>query len=73
MDKYVKQSIDARKDAIFEAYKVGEGEKKKIDAVFAEMEKLGAKCKDAQEFEAELAKSLVNQKYLDLFTEIATS
>ena len=73
MDKYIKQSIDARKSAIFNAYELGAGEKKKIDAVFAEMEKLGAKCGDAQEFEAELAKSPVNQKYLDLFTEIATN
>ena len=73
MDKYVKQSIDARRDAIFDAYNVGAGERKKIDAVFAEMEKLAAKCGDVQEFEAKLAKSPVNQKYLDLFTEIATS
>ena len=69
----MKQSIETRKKAIFDAYEVGEGEKKKIEAVFAEMEKLGEKCGDAGEFEAELAKSPVNQKYLDLFTEIATS
>ena len=73
MDKYVKQSIDARRDAIFDAYTVGEGEKKKIEAVFAEVEKLGAKCGDVQEFEAEFAKSPLNQKYLDLFTEVAKS
>ena len=69
----MKQSIDARRDAIFNAYNVGEGEKKKIEAVFAEMEKLGAGCKDAQDFEAKLASSPLNQKYLDLFTEVATN
>ncbi|MBR3122350.1 hypothetical protein IKF28_02820 [Candidatus Saccharibacteria bacterium] len=71
MEKYVKQSIDARKKAIFDAYEVGEGEKKKVEAVFAEIEKLGESCKDAGEFEAEFSKSPLNQKYLDLFTEVA--
>lgn len=33
---------------------------------------LGAKCKDVGEFETEFAKSPLNQRYLDLFTEIAT-
>lgn len=45
---------------------------KKINAVFAEIDKLGEKCKDAGEFEAEFQKSPLNQQYLDLFTEIAT-
>ena len=44
----------------------------KIDALFAEIEKLGANCKDVGEFETEFAKSPLNQRYLDLFTEIAT-
>ena len=67
----MKQSIEARKKAIFDAYEVGEGEKKKVEAVFAESEKLGGSCKDAGEFEAEFSKRPLNQKYLDLFTEIA--
>lgn len=66
MDKYVKQSIEARKKAIFDAYTVGEGEKKKIEAVLAEMEKLGAGCKDAQDFEAKFASSPLNQRYFEL-------
>ena len=37
----MKQSIEARKKAIFDAYEVGEGEKKKVKAEFAEIEKLG--------------------------------
>lgn len=71
MDKYVKQSIDARRDAIFNAYELGAGDKKKVDALFAEIEKLGDGCTDAQDFEAKFASSPLNQKYLDLFTGLA--
>lgn len=73
MDQYIKQSIQSRKEAIFNAYEVGADGKKKIEALFTEIEKLGAKCKDVGEFESEFASSPLNQKYLDLFTEIATS
>ena len=67
----IKQSIDARREAIGASYKVDAGMQKKVDALFAEIEKLGEKCGDVGEFEAEFAKSPLNQKYLDLFTEIA--
>ena len=73
MDEYVKQSIDSRKKAMYDTYEIGAGEKKKIDALFAEIEKLGKQCKDVGEFEAEFAKSPLNQQYLDLFTEVATN
>ena len=46
---------------------------KKIDALFDEIEKLGAKCKDVWDFEAKFAASPLNQKYLDLFAEVATN
>lgn len=72
MDKNIKQSIDARKDAMGASYKIEADVQKKIDALFVEIEKLGEKCKDAGEFETEFQKSPLNQKYLDLFTEIAT-
>lgn len=72
MDKYIKQTIDARKNAFAASYEFGADEQKKIDALFVEIDKLGEKCKDVGEFEAEFAKSPLNQKYLDLFTEIAT-
>ena len=72
MDKYVKQSIDARKDAIFAAYQVGDEGKKKVEKLFSEIEKFGADCKDVGDFEAKFAASPLNQKYLDLFTELAT-
>ncbi len=73
MDKYIKQSIDSRKNAFKASFEIDAAAQKKIDALFNEIEKLGAKCKDVGEFEAEFAKSPLNQKYLDLFTEIATT
>jgi hypothetical protein len=73
MDEYVKQSIESRRNAIFAAYDVKGELLKKVEALFAEMEKLGASCKDVGDFEAKLAGSPLNQKYLDLFTEIATN
>lgn len=72
MDKYIRQSIDSRKNAFSASYEIDVKAQKKIDALFSEIEKLGAKCKDVGEFETEFAKSPLNQKYLDLFTEIAT-
>ena len=72
MDEYIKQSIKARKDAIYNTYKVSPEKAQKIDALFKDIEKLGAKCKDASEFETEFSKSPLNQKYMDLFTEVAT-
>ena len=72
MDKLIKQSIDARKNAFSASYKVDAEMQKKIDALFIEIDKLGEKCKDVGEFETEFQKSSLNQEYLDLFTEIAT-
>ena len=72
MDKIVRQSIYARKAAYANSFEIDAETQKKIDALFAEIEKLGEKCKDAGEFEAGFSKSPLNQKYMDLFTEIAT-
>ena len=72
MDKYIKQSIDARKDAIEGSCKLDAEGKKKVAELFDEIKKLGEKCKDVGEFEAEFSKSPLNQKYMDLFTELAT-
>ncbi|MBR2543877.1 hypothetical protein IKG10_00100 [Candidatus Saccharibacteria bacterium] len=72
MDKLIKQSIDARKAAYANSFEIDAETQKKTDALFVEIEKLGEKCKDVGEFEAEFSKSPLNQKYMDLFTEIAT-
>lgn len=73
MDQYVKMSIDGRKNAITDSFKLNEKMQKKVDELFAEIEKLGAACKDAGEFETKFQASPLNQKYMDLFTEVATS
>ena len=72
MDRYITQSITARKEAFGANFEIDAEAHGKIDALFVEIEKLGAKCKDVGEFEMEFAKSPLNQRYLDLFTEIAT-
>ena len=73
MDEYIKQSIEGRKNAIGATYEVSTEMQKKIDALFGEIEKLGGKCKDVGDFEAKFAASPLNQKYLDLFTEVVTN
>lgn len=72
MDENIKQSIDSRKNALSASFEIDAGMQKKVDALFNDIEKLGAKCKDVGEFETEFAKSPLNQKYMDLFTEVAT-
>ena len=71
MDEYIKQSISTRRGAIETFCGAGTEGKKKIADLFDEIEKLGDKCKDVGEFETEFAKSPLNQKYLDLFTELS--
>ena len=73
MDQYVKMSIDGRKNAITGSFSLNDKMQKKVDDLFAEIEKLGKECKDAGEFETKFQASPLNQKYMDLFTEIATS
>lgn len=72
MDEYIKQSIEARKNAIETSCKLDAEGKKKVAELFSEIEKLGAKCKDVGEFETEFQGSPLNQKYTELFTELAT-
>ena len=72
MDKYIKQSIDARRNAIETNLKLDAEGKKKVTELFDEIKKLGEKCKDVSEFETEFSKSPLNQKYTELFSELAT-
>lgn len=73
MDEYIKQSIEARKSAFSASFELDADMKKKVDALFSEIEKFGKGCKDVGDFETKFAASPLNQKYLDLFTEVATS
>ena len=72
MDKYVKMSIDSRKQAIFSSYEVPDKMKQKIDELFKEIEKLGATAKDTNDFETKFAASPLNKRYTDIFVELAT-
>ncbi len=71
MDKYVKMSIDSRKQAIFSSYEVPEAMNKKIDDLFKEIEKLGETCKDTTDFETKFATSPLSKKYSDIFVELS--
>ena len=73
MNEQVKYSINARKKAIVDSYKVNAEQKKEIDDLFLEIENLGETCKDSGEFENKLAASPLNQKYIDMFTKVATA
>jgi len=72
MDNYIRQSIDARKNAFSASFEISAKMQEKINSLFVEIEKLGEKCKDVGEFETEFSKSPLNQQYMDLFTEIAS-
>lgn len=54
-------------------YEVSTEMQKKINALFGEIEEFGAECKDVGDFETQFAASPLNQKYLDLFTEVAVN
>ena len=71
MNDQIKLSIDGRKAAFENAYELTPNAKKKIDALFEEIEALGKECEDSPDFEAKLAASPLNQKYIDLFTELS--
>ena len=73
IDKYVRQTIDARKNAFSASFKISAEMQKEIENLFSEIEELGKRCKDVSEFEAEFAKSPLNQQYLDMFTKVATN
>ena len=73
MSEQVKQSIDARRNAILNSYSLDGELRAKMDGLFAEIEKLGAECKDAGDFETKFAASPLNTQYMNLFTEIATA
>lgn len=74
MDTFVKSSIDARKKAILDAYNITDDViKEKIENLFNRIDELGENCKDCSEFETKFASSPLNQEYIDLFTNIATT
>ena len=74
MDSIVKQSIESRKNAFFNAYEIND--KKYLDMVddlFNRINEFGEACTDVSDFETKFASSDLNQEYIDLFTMIATN
>ena len=73
MDSIVKASIEARKNSLFQLYEINDQSfLNKIEEIIAEMEKLSENCLDSADFEAKLAVSPLNDKYIALFSEAAT-
>lgn len=74
MDETVKLSIDARKNAFYNAYNITDNNiKNKIEDLFNRINELGMTCSNSMNFETEFASSELNQEYINLFTEVATS
>ena len=74
MNESIKISIDARKNAFYNAYNITDNTiKNKIDDLFIRIEELGKTCSDSMNFESKFATSELNQEYINLFTEIATT
>ncbi len=74
MNELIKNSIDARKNAIYNAYEINDDkEKDKINDLFNRIEEFAKKYEDLGEFEANFASSPLNQEYIDLFTFVATN
>ena len=74
MNEMVKNSIDARKNAIFSTYEVTNDKiKKEIDELFDRIYEYGKDMKDQTEFESKFSTSPLNQEYIDMFTKVAQS
>ena len=73
MNEMIKNSIDARKQAIFNAYNIDNKEiEKTINDFFTELEKFASKYNDVMDFETAFSSSDLNQKYINLFTEVGS-
>ena len=74
MNNLVKNSIESRRQAVLNSYKIEDKELlNKIEELFNKINEFGETCDDSMEFETKFASSNLNQEYIDLFTKIATS
>ena len=74
MNDLVKTSIEGRKNAIFNAYEIKEQSiLEKIEDLFNRINEFGESCNDSTDFETKFASSSLNQEYINLFTQIATT
>ena len=73
MNEMVKNSVEARKQAIYNAYNIDDNNiKKTLDDFFNELEKFASKYNDIMDFENAFQSSELNQKYINLFTEVGS-
>lgn len=74
MNEMVKNSIDARKNAIYNTYEVTNDKlKKEIDELFDKIYEYGKDMKGQTEFESKFPTSPLNQEFIDMFTKVAQS
>lgn len=73
MDNIIKQSIDSRKQAIYNMYNVTGDMEAKVEDLFNRMYEFGNTCSDSMDFETKLATSPLNTEYINLFTELSTT
>lgn len=74
MNDLVKNSIESRKQAVLNRYKIEDKELlNKIDELFSKISQFGENCIDSMDFETKFASSTLNKEYIELFTQIATS
>ena len=72
MNEIVKNSIEARKNAIFSSYDIkDEGILLQINQYFDKLNKFGEKYDDVMKFEEDLAKDPLTKEYTDLFIMIS--
>ena len=72
MDNIIKQSIEGRKNAIFNSNEVTDKVMiNKIDDLFNRINDFGEKYNDVGTFESEFANSPLNNEYINIFTELA--
>lgn len=74
MNELVRNSIDARKTALFNGYEINnQAILDKIDDLFNRIYEFGENCADSMDFETKFASNSLNQEYIQLFTEVATN
>lgn len=74
MNDLVRNSIESRKSALFNAYDIKEQSiLEKIEDLFNRINEFGESCSDSTDFETKFASSNLNQEYISLFTQIATT
>ena len=72
MNENVKNSIDARKNALYSTYEITDDKlKKEIDELFDKIYDFGKDINDQMEFESKFQASPLNQEYINMFTKVA--